>query len=208
MTIAKFRAAILVFLVGFSLGLSVFVASRLFVRAILSNDAIAAAEHLAAQLADGKPGTSGGALSSVVRYTLLRPQRKSRRQRVAGRRGRQPAADERKRSRRALRGRRSRRRRRRRNFAPLEPARPFGICDQAGGGSGDGRRSKDRHPYRRGRSDRRARIAQPRLQPRGDGDGWPGCARSDCGRFRGDARAWLRPSAERSSIRPRCRATR
>jgi len=71
MTIAKFRAAILVFLVGFTLGLSVFVASRMFVRSILSNDAITAAEHLAAQLAHGKPGTSDGALSSVIRYSYF-----------------------------------------------------------------------------------------------------------------------------------------
>ena len=71
MTLAKFRAAILVFLVGFALGLSVFVASRMFVRAVLSNDAIAAAEHLATELADGKPVATDGALSSVVRYSYF-----------------------------------------------------------------------------------------------------------------------------------------
>ena len=71
MTITKFRAAIVVFLVGFALGLSVFVASRLFVRAILSNDAIAAAEQLAAQLGERKFVEAGGALSSVVRYTYF-----------------------------------------------------------------------------------------------------------------------------------------
>ena len=71
MSLAKFRAAILVFLVGFALGLSVFIASRMFVRAVLSNDAIEVAEQLATQLAEGKPQTSDGALSSVVRYTYL-----------------------------------------------------------------------------------------------------------------------------------------
>ncbi len=71
MTIPKYRAAIVVFLVGFALGLSVFVASRLFVRTILSGDAIAAAEELAAQLADGKTIETSGALSSVIRYTYF-----------------------------------------------------------------------------------------------------------------------------------------
>lgn len=71
MTIHKFRAAILVFLVGFALGLSVFVASRMFVRSILSSDAIAAAEELATQLAKGKPAETSGALSSVVRYNYF-----------------------------------------------------------------------------------------------------------------------------------------
>src|SRR5262245_7220121 len=39
MTIPKYRAAFLVFFVGFALGLSVFVASRLFVRSVLDSDA-------------------------------------------------------------------------------------------------------------------------------------------------------------------------
>ena len=68
---AKLRAAILVFLIGFALGLSAFVASRMFVRAVLSNDAIAAAEELAAQLAAGKPIQASGALSSVIRYSYF-----------------------------------------------------------------------------------------------------------------------------------------
>ena len=68
---AKLRAAILVFLVGFALGLSAFVASRMFVRAILSNDAIATAEELAAQLTAGKPIQASGALSSVIRHSYL-----------------------------------------------------------------------------------------------------------------------------------------
>jgi hypothetical protein len=54
MTISKYKAAIVVFFVGFALGLSVFVASRLFVRSILSSDAIAAAEELATQFAEGR----------------------------------------------------------------------------------------------------------------------------------------------------------
>ena len=72
MTIPKFRAAIVVFLVGFALGLSVFVASRLFVRAILSSDAIAAAEELAAATrAKASRSRASGALSSIVRYTYF-----------------------------------------------------------------------------------------------------------------------------------------
>ena len=73
MTIPKFRAAILVFIVGFALGLSVFAASRMFVRSILSGDAIAAAEELAGQLAAGKPAEASGTLSSIVRYTYFDP---------------------------------------------------------------------------------------------------------------------------------------
>src|SRR5689334_9630121 len=69
MTIPKYRAALLVFLVGFSLGLSVFVATRLFVRVILTNDALAAAGELAADLANGKDPKAGVSLSTVVRYT-------------------------------------------------------------------------------------------------------------------------------------------
>lgn len=68
MTIPKFRAAIVVFLIGFALGLSVFVASRLFVRSVLNSDAIAAAEEVAAQLAKNVDVESTGALSSIVRY--------------------------------------------------------------------------------------------------------------------------------------------
>ena len=81
MTLAKFRTAILVFIVGFALGLSVFVASRMFVRAILSNDAIAAAEHLAAQLADegGRVDRRRPLLHRPLQ--LLRSRRKSRNQR-------------------------------------------------------------------------------------------------------------------------------
>src|SRR6185295_4888707 len=71
MTISKYRAAILVFIVGFALGLSVFVASRLFVRAILNGDAVVAAEELASQLAEGKTPEASASLSAVVRYTYF-----------------------------------------------------------------------------------------------------------------------------------------
>jgi diguanylate cyclase (GGDEF)-like protein len=70
MTVSKYRAVIVVFAVGFALGLSVFVASRLFVRAFLSGDAIAAAEELAGQLAEGRTVTPTGAVSSVIKYTF------------------------------------------------------------------------------------------------------------------------------------------
>ncbi len=68
MTIPKFRAVMVVFLVGFALGLSVFVASRLFVRAVLNGDAIAAAEEVAGQLANGAKVEPSGALSSILQY--------------------------------------------------------------------------------------------------------------------------------------------
>ncbi len=68
MTIPKFRAVIVVFLIGFALGLSVFVASRLFVRSVLNSDAIAAAEEVAAQLARSADVETTGALSSIVQY--------------------------------------------------------------------------------------------------------------------------------------------
>jgi diguanylate cyclase (GGDEF)-like protein len=71
MTIPKLKAAILVFLVGFALGLSVFIASRMFVRSILSSDAIAAAEELAVKLAERQPIEPSGTLSSVIRYTYF-----------------------------------------------------------------------------------------------------------------------------------------
>ena len=68
MTIPKFRAAIVVFIIGFALGLSVFVASRLVVRSVLSADAVAAAEEVAAQLAKNNAVEATGTLSSVVQY--------------------------------------------------------------------------------------------------------------------------------------------
>src|SRR5687768_9204942 len=66
---AKFRAVTIVFIVGFALGLSVFAASRLFVRSVLSTDAAVAAEELAARLAEGKKAQPRGRLSSILRYT-------------------------------------------------------------------------------------------------------------------------------------------
>ncbi len=69
MSIPKFRAAIVVFLVGFALGLSVFAASRLFVRSVLNSDAVVVAQELAATLSTGQPAGGSAGLSSVVRYT-------------------------------------------------------------------------------------------------------------------------------------------
>ena len=86
MTISKYRAAIVVFLVGFALGLSVFVASRLFVRTILSSDAIVAAEELAARLAEGKAVEASGIALGGRPLHLFRPGRKGRRERRAGQR--------------------------------------------------------------------------------------------------------------------------
>jgi diguanylate cyclase (GGDEF)-like protein len=71
MTIPKLRAAIIVFLVGFALGVSVFAASRLFVRSILSADAISAAGEVAARLANAEGVEAVGTLSSVLRYTYF-----------------------------------------------------------------------------------------------------------------------------------------
>ena len=71
MTIPKFRAAIVVFIVGFALGLSVFVASRLFVRSVLNGDAVVAAEDVASLLAQNKAVESNGAFSSIVEYTYF-----------------------------------------------------------------------------------------------------------------------------------------
>ncbi len=73
MTLPKLRAAIIVFLIGFALGLSVFAASRLFVRSVLTADAISAAQDLAERLADGTPVEAAGTLSSIVRYTYFDP---------------------------------------------------------------------------------------------------------------------------------------
>jgi len=71
MTLPKLRAAIIVFLIGFALGLSVFAASRLFVRSVLTADAISAAQELAGRLANGAPVEAAGTLSSIVRYTYF-----------------------------------------------------------------------------------------------------------------------------------------
>ena len=50
MSIPKFRAAIIVFIVGFALGVSVFAATRLFVRSVLNGDALQAARELGAEV--------------------------------------------------------------------------------------------------------------------------------------------------------------
>jgi len=73
MSIPKFRAAVIVFIVGFALGVSVFAASRLFVRSVLNGDAILAAQELAANLGSGRPIEASAALSSVVRYIYFDP---------------------------------------------------------------------------------------------------------------------------------------
>lgn len=73
MSASKLRAAVVVFFIGFALGLSVFAASRLFVRSVLTADAIAAAQELAHRLATGESIATAGPLSSVVRYTYLNP---------------------------------------------------------------------------------------------------------------------------------------
>jgi diguanylate cyclase (GGDEF)-like protein len=67
----KYRSALFVFFVGFALGLSVYAASRLFVRSVLTAEATAAAEELAGRLATGQPIEATGALSMVSRYTRL-----------------------------------------------------------------------------------------------------------------------------------------
>ena len=69
MSLPKLRAAIVVFLIGFALGISVFAASRLVVRSVLSADAVSAAEDLAARLADGDSVEAAGTLTNVARYT-------------------------------------------------------------------------------------------------------------------------------------------
>ena len=71
MNTPRFRAALIVFLVGFALGLSVFAASRLFVRSVLSAEATAAAQELASRLASGQDIDGSGVLSIVTRYAYL-----------------------------------------------------------------------------------------------------------------------------------------
>jgi len=69
MTVSKPRAAIIVFLIGFLLGLSVFAASRLLALSMLADDAILAAEEVAARLSAGEQVEATGALSAVLGYT-------------------------------------------------------------------------------------------------------------------------------------------
>jgi diguanylate cyclase (GGDEF)-like protein len=70
---SKLRAAIIVFFVGFALGLSVFAASRLLVRSVLASDARSAAEELASRLARSEAIEASGRLASIVRYTYSDP---------------------------------------------------------------------------------------------------------------------------------------
>ena len=67
-----YEAAIVVFFVGFALGLSVFVASRLFVRSILSKAMPSPPQRgLVTQFAEGKSIVTSGALAPIdVRATL------------------------------------------------------------------------------------------------------------------------------------------
>lgn len=71
MTAQKFRATVLVFIIGFALGLSVFASSRLVVRSVLGADVELAATELAAQLATDDGVATSGALSSVLRYSYF-----------------------------------------------------------------------------------------------------------------------------------------
>jgi diguanylate cyclase (GGDEF)-like protein len=65
----KLRATLIVFLVGFALGLSVFAASRLFVRSVVSAEAKAVAEELSRRIAAGDAIEPSGSLASLMRYT-------------------------------------------------------------------------------------------------------------------------------------------
>jgi len=64
----KLRATIVVLIVGVALGVSVFAASRLFLRPMLIADAHSAAEELARRIGAGDAVEANGALASVVRY--------------------------------------------------------------------------------------------------------------------------------------------
>ena len=89
MTVSKLRAAFVVFLIGFALGVSMFAASRLFVRSVLSADATAAAAELASRLAAGEPIEGSGTLVGRA-LQLFRPERATGEER---RYGRPPGAD-------------------------------------------------------------------------------------------------------------------
>jgi len=64
----KLRATIVVLIVGVALGVSVFAASRLFLRPMLIADAHSAAEELARRIGAGDAVEANGTLASVVRY--------------------------------------------------------------------------------------------------------------------------------------------
>lgn len=65
---SKLRATLIVFLVGFALGISVFAASRLFVQSVVNADARATAEELSRRIAAGEPVEATGMLTSLVSY--------------------------------------------------------------------------------------------------------------------------------------------
>lgn len=71
MSVRKLRTAIVVFAVGFTLGLSVFGVSRLVVRSVLAGDAVEAATEFAARLAAGESAQAIAAYSRVVRYAVF-----------------------------------------------------------------------------------------------------------------------------------------
>lgn len=71
MSTRKLRTAIVVFAIGFALGLSVFGVSRLVVRSVLAGDAIEAATEFAARLAAGETAETIAAHSRVVRYAVF-----------------------------------------------------------------------------------------------------------------------------------------
>ena len=71
MSARKLRTAIVVFAVGFTLGLSVFGISRVVVRSVLTGDAVEAATEFAARLAAGESARTIAAHSRVVRYAVF-----------------------------------------------------------------------------------------------------------------------------------------
>jgi diguanylate cyclase (GGDEF)-like protein len=71
MTAQKLRATILVFIVGFALGLSVLASSRLVIRSVLGADLELAAGEVAQQLAEDDRVAATSALSSVLRYSYF-----------------------------------------------------------------------------------------------------------------------------------------
>jgi diguanylate cyclase (GGDEF)-like protein len=73
MNVPKLRAALVVFFVGFALGVSVFAASRLFVRSVLTSDARSAVEDLAERIGAGDEIEPTGNLGAIARYSYFRP---------------------------------------------------------------------------------------------------------------------------------------
>jgi diguanylate cyclase (GGDEF)-like protein len=71
MTVPKLRAAIVALVVGLALGLSVFAASRLFVRAVLGGEAVSAARELSERLADGQDPAAERLPSPIVSFAFI-----------------------------------------------------------------------------------------------------------------------------------------